>query len=66
MGSLISRPHREKVHGFVEPGKGEGAEVVTGGEPIAGDGAFYPATVLAGVGDDTTVAQEEIFGPCSR
>ena len=63
MGSLVSRPHREKVHGFVETGKGEGAEVVTGGEPIEGDGAFYPATVLAGVGDDTTVAQEEIFGP---
>ena len=63
MGSLISLAHREKVHGFVETGRGEGAEVVTGGEPSAGDGAFYPPTVLAGVQNGMVVAQEEIFGP---
>jgi acyl-CoA reductase-like NAD-dependent aldehyde dehydrogenase len=63
MGSLISQAHREKVHGFVETGRGEGAEVVTGGEPSAGDGAFYPPTVLAGVQNGMVVAQEEIFGP---
>jgi acyl-CoA reductase-like NAD-dependent aldehyde dehydrogenase len=63
MGSLISQAHREKVHGFVETGRGEGAEVVTGGEPSAGDGAFYPPTVLAGVENGMVVAQEEIFGP---
>jgi acyl-CoA reductase-like NAD-dependent aldehyde dehydrogenase len=63
MGSLISPAHRDKVHGFVEAGREEGAEVVTGGEPIDGDGAFYPATVLAGVDNSMTVAQEEIFGP---
>ena len=62
-GSLISLAHREKVHGFVETGRGEGAEVVTGGEPSAGDGAFYPPTVLAGVQNGMVVAQEEIFGP---
>ena len=42
MGSLISLAHREKVHGMVETGRGEGAEVVAGGEPTEGDGAFYP------------------------
>jgi acyl-CoA reductase-like NAD-dependent aldehyde dehydrogenase len=63
MGSLISQAHREKVHSFVETGRGEGAEVVTGGEPSAGDGAFYPPTVLAGVENRMVVAQEEIFGP---
>jgi acyl-CoA reductase-like NAD-dependent aldehyde dehydrogenase len=63
MGSLISQAHREKVHGFVEIGRGEGAEVVTGGEPGPGDGAFYPPTVLAGVDNSMAVAQEEIFGP---
>jgi aldehyde dehydrogenase (NAD+)/betaine-aldehyde dehydrogenase len=63
MGSLISQAHRDKVHGFVEAGRMEGAEVVTGGEPVDGDGAFYPATVLAGVDNSMTVAQEEIFGP---
>jgi acyl-CoA reductase-like NAD-dependent aldehyde dehydrogenase len=63
MGSLISQRHREKVHGLVETGRSEGADVVVGGEPGDGDGAFYPPTVLAGVGADQTVAQEEIFGP---
>ena len=63
MGSLISQGHREKVHGFVEAGRSEGAEVVAGGEPLDGDGAFYPATVLAGVETGQTVAQDEIFGP---
>jgi aldehyde dehydrogenase (NAD+)/betaine-aldehyde dehydrogenase len=63
MGSLISRRHREKVHSLVETGRGDGAEVVAGGELPEGDGAFYPATVLAGVESEQTVAQEEIFGP---
>jgi aldehyde dehydrogenase (NAD+)/betaine-aldehyde dehydrogenase len=63
MGSLISQRHRDKVHGFVETGRDDGAEVVAGGEPMDGDGAFYPATVLAGVENEQTVAQEEIFGP---
>src|SRR5215475_2498701 len=63
VGSLISDEHREKVHGFVEQGRDEGAEVVTGGEPLDGKGAFYRPTVLANVDSAMTVAQEEIFGP---
>jgi aldehyde dehydrogenase (NAD+)/betaine-aldehyde dehydrogenase len=63
MGSLISTAHRDKVHGFVEAGREEGAEIVAGGEPGDGDGAFYRPTVIAGVGNDSIVAQEEIFGP---
>ena len=41
----------------------EGAEVVAGGEPRDGAGAFYPPTVLAQVDNAMSVAQEEIFGP---
>jgi acyl-CoA reductase-like NAD-dependent aldehyde dehydrogenase len=63
MGSLISSTHREKVHRFVAVGRDEGAEVVTGGRPADGDGAFYPPTVLASVDNRMVVAQEEIFGP---
>src|SRR5215216_4021246 len=63
VGSLISGAHRERVHGFVEKGREEGAEVVLGGEPTDGNGAFYPPTVLAKVDNAMTVAQEEIFGP---
>jgi aldehyde dehydrogenase (NAD+)/betaine-aldehyde dehydrogenase len=63
MGSLVSHGHRDTVHGLVETGRAEGAEVVAGGEPADGDGAFYPPTVLAGVESGQTVGQEEIFGP---
>jgi acyl-CoA reductase-like NAD-dependent aldehyde dehydrogenase len=65
VGSLISTEHRDRVHGYVEVGREEGAEVVTGGsiDAIAGNGAFYPPTVLGKVENSMRVAQEEIFGP---
>jgi acyl-CoA reductase-like NAD-dependent aldehyde dehydrogenase len=63
MGSLISPAHRDKVHAFVEGAREESAEVVTGGTPVEGDGAFYAPTVIAGVSNDSRIAQEEIFGP---
>jgi acyl-CoA reductase-like NAD-dependent aldehyde dehydrogenase len=63
IGSLISTQHRDRVHGYVETGREEGAEVVTGGEAVNGKGAFYPPTVLANVTQEMTIAQEEIFGP---
>jgi aldehyde dehydrogenase (NAD+)/betaine-aldehyde dehydrogenase len=63
MGSLISQTHRDKVHGFVGAAREEGGDVLAGGEPTGGKGAFYPPTVIAGLGNDSLVAQEEIFGP---
>ena len=62
MGSLISTGHRDRVHGFVERGSGEGAEVVTGGAVPEGAGAFYPPTVVA-ASNELEIAQEEVFGP---
>jgi aldehyde dehydrogenase (NAD+)/betaine-aldehyde dehydrogenase len=61
MGSLISQAHRERVHAFVEEARQEGGEVVLGGEP--GEHAFYPPTVVAGLGNSARIAQEEVFGP---
>ncbi len=61
MGSLISTAHSERVHSFVEGAREAGAEVVVGGEP--GEHAFYPPTVVAGVDNSSTIAQEEVFGP---
>jgi acyl-CoA reductase-like NAD-dependent aldehyde dehydrogenase len=62
MGSLITDAHRNRVHGFVERGTSEGAEVVTGGTVPDGPGAFYPPTVVAAT-NDLEIAQEEVFGP---
>lgn len=66
MGSLISAKHLDHVHNYVELGKSEGAEVLTGGaRPGNGleRGNFYLPTVLAGVTNKARVSQEEIFGP---
>ena len=62
MGSLISSAHRDRVHGFVERGTGDAAEVLAGGVVPDGPGAFYPPTVVAAA-NDAEIAQEEVFGP---
>ena len=63
MGSLISTAHRDKVHGFVDGARQEGAAVTTGGAIGDGPGAFYPPTVIAKAANEMAAAQEEIFGP---
>lgn len=65
IGALISRGHLERVLGYVDVGRAEGARVVTGGRRILEDtgGYFLPPTVLDGVRNDMRVAREEIFGP---
>ncbi|MBY5990888.1 2-hydroxymuconic semialdehyde dehydrogenase [Ferrimonas balearica] len=68
MGPLISRQHRDKVLGYLERARADGATFVTGGEvPQFGDdrdqGAFVLPTVITGLADDHPVNREEIFGP---
>jgi len=65
LGSLVSREQMNRVLGYVETGRREGARVVAGGErqPVGGKGWFVQATVLDGVDNSMRVAQEEIFGP---
>jgi len=67
VGSLISAAHLEKVLGYIERGKAEGARLCIGGERVTegtlGDGAFVQPTVFADCTDEMTIVQEEIFGP---
>jgi acyl-CoA reductase-like NAD-dependent aldehyde dehydrogenase len=63
VGPLINRAALDKVAGYTEIGKGEGAKLLTGGEAIPGDGFFYRPTVFADVEAGMRIAQEEIFGP---
>ncbi|MPV38780.1 NAD-dependent succinate-semialdehyde dehydrogenase [Georgenia subflava] len=63
VGPLIDAEAREKVQGLVDDARGRGAEVLTGGEPLDGDGYFYRPTVLTGVPEDARMRHEEIFGP---
>ncbi|MEO6339679.1 MAG: aldehyde dehydrogenase family protein [Caulobacteraceae bacterium] len=67
MGSLVSRAHLERVKGFVEQGKAEGATLLTGGkapnDPALAKGCYLEPTIFLGVTQQMTIATEEIFGP---
>lgn len=63
MGPLVSAEQRDRVMGYIEKGRAEGATVVTGGDAPNGAGYFVQPTVLAGTRADMTVVREEIFGP---
>jgi len=67
VGPLIHQAAREKVEQYVEIGRSEGAELVTGGQQPSGaqlqEGWFFQPTVFAGVKPETRLEQEEIFGP---
>ncbi|MBV7387820.1 betaine-aldehyde dehydrogenase [Pasteurellaceae bacterium TAE3-ERU1] len=65
-GPLVSFPHMEKVLGFIEKGKAQGATLLCGGERLGGEfanGAYVAPTVFSDCQDDMTIVQEEIFGP---
>jgi acyl-CoA reductase-like NAD-dependent aldehyde dehydrogenase len=65
IGAIVSERQLERVMGYVEAGRSEGARLVTGGErtQVEGRGNFVTATVFADVDPEMTIAREEIFGP---
>ncbi|MCE7029956.1 aldehyde dehydrogenase family protein [Jiella avicenniae] len=67
MGALVSRAHFDRVMGYIEKGKAEGARVVAGGHAVTegrlAEGCFVAPTIFADVTPEMTIAREEIFGP---
>ncbi len=65
LGAIVTEEQLERVMGYVEAGKAEGARLVAGGErtTVNGKGNFLTATVFADVESKMKIAQEEIFGP---
>jgi (Z)-2-((N-methylformamido)methylene)-5-hydroxybutyrolactone dehydrogenase len=67
VGPVTTRPQYEKVLGYIEIAKNEGAELLMGGgaatRPECGTGWFVEPTVFAGVKNKMRIAQEEVFGP---
>jgi 4-(gamma-glutamylamino)butanal dehydrogenase len=65
IGPMIERPHLEKVLGYIEAGRAAGARVVAGGGRTLEEtgGYFVAPTIFDDVGNDMTIAREEIFGP---
>lgn len=65
LGALVHPEHYDRVMGYVEIGRGEGARLVAGGQrpDSLPEGNFLQATVFADVGEQMRIFQEEIFGP---
>ncbi|GBF42271.1 gamma-aminobutyraldehyde dehydrogenase [Leptospira ellinghausenii] len=65
MGPLISLIHRERVMGFMDRAKKQGAKILTGGGIPKGleKGYFFEPTVITDVKQNFDIVQNEIFGP---
>ena len=63
MGPLISDEQLAKVTGYLESGRADGAEVVTGGARLGEHGYFFEPTVITKTRPEMKIVREEIFGP---
>ncbi|MCX4095592.1 aldehyde dehydrogenase family protein [Nocardia sp. alder85J] len=67
IGAVMNKAQRDRILGYIEKGKAEGATVVVGGGVPTGPefekGFWVEPTVFTGVTNDMAIAREEIFGP---
>lgn len=67
MGPIVSQAQHDRVMHYVQAGKSDGADLLTGGEAPADEalqqGYFIKPTVFRNVTPDMRIAREEIFGP---
>ena len=65
MGALIDKGHLDRVMGYVDSGRKEGAELRAGGRPVRVDtgGSYLPPTIFGRAKNSMRIAREEIFGP---
>ena len=65
LGPLVSAEQRDRVMGYIESGREQGAELLAGGEAALSDsgGYFVAPTLFSSTSDELRIAREEIFGP---
>ena len=65
LGAIVSEEQLDRVMGYIESGRRDGANLVAGGDRVKvnGRGNFVTATVFSQVDPAMTIAREEIFGP---
>ncbi|MGY3437173.1 MULTISPECIES: 5-carboxymethyl-2-hydroxymuconate semialdehyde dehydrogenase [unclassified Marinovum] len=63
IGPLVTQEHFDKVTGYFEIAKTDGATVAAGGETVGDTGYFVRPTLFTNATNDMRIAQEEIFGP---
>jgi aldehyde dehydrogenase (NAD+) len=62
-GPQVSQDQFDRVMGYIDAGKSEGAKLLCGGNRVGKQGYFIEPTVFSEVKDDMKIAREEIFGP---
>ena len=62
-GPVQNKAQFDRVCSMADDARARGAKFLSGGEPDAGQGYFYPATIVADVDDDAQLVREELFGP---
>jgi aldehyde dehydrogenase (NAD+) len=62
-GPQVDKAQFDKIMHYIELGKKEGAQCISGGERHGKRGFFIEPTLFAGVNDEMSIAKEEIFGP---
>ncbi len=62
-GPQVDNVQFDKVMGYIDSGRSEGAKLVAGGDRVGDKGYFIQPTVFADVHDEMKIAREEIFGP---
>lgn len=62
-GPQVSQEQMDRVLGYIDAGKKEGAECLVGGKRFGKTGYYVEPTVFTGVKDEMKIAKEEIFGP---
>jgi len=63
LGPQVDKIQFDKILGYIESGKAEGAKVALGGGRLGDKGYFVQPTVFTEVKDEMKIAKEEIFGP---
>ncbi|HZR95622.1 MAG TPA: aldehyde dehydrogenase [Gaiellaceae bacterium] len=65
MGAIVDRTQFERVLGYIETGRSEGAQLRLGGDRarVESGGYFVEPTIFDGVSNEMRIAREEIFGP---
>ena len=63
MGPLVSKEQHDRVLGYIQKGRSEGGEVLTGGGRHGDKGYFVQPTIFKNCGPASTLYREEIFGP---
>jgi acyl-CoA reductase-like NAD-dependent aldehyde dehydrogenase len=63
LGPVVSAEQLDRVRSYIESGRSDGAELVTGGGSGEGDGYFVEPTLFSATDDSLKIAREEIFGP---